>query len=282
MRTETEIQQVREVVEGWRKDGLRVALVPTMGFLHEGHLSLMRKGKESCDKVVVSIFVNPTQFGPGEDLESYPRDTPGDLAKCESVGVDMVFLPEVEALYPKGAETFVETTELPKHLCGKKRPGHFRGVTTVCAKLFNIVNPHVAVFGAKDFQQVQVIRKMVSDLAMNLEIEAVSTARAADGLALSSRNAYLSADERRKAPILYRTLVRTQQRVKDGQRDVSELLAQAKNDIADTGGDIDYISIVDSRTLESLEHVNSYGHMLLAVRFGRARLIDNASLTQET
>ena len=279
MQTETQSEAIRNQVREWKKEGHEVAFVPTMGFLHEGHLSLMRHGKDLCTKVVVSIFVNPTQFGPGEDLDSYPRDTQGDIEKCRTAGVDLVFLPEVVALYPEGAETFVETTRLPQHLCGKKRPGHFRGVTTICTKLFNIVAPDKAIFGEKDFQQVQVIRKMVRDLCMDLEIVTVPTARAADGLALSSRNAYLTPEERLQAPILYRTLVRTRQRVADGETQVASLLKRARADVSAAGGTIDYISIVDNQTLEPAEQITPNSHMLLAVQFGKARLIDNTSLS---
>ena len=280
MRTETQSQAIRNQVREWKKEGHQVAFVPTMGFLHEGHLSLMRHGKELCTKVVVSIFVNPTQFGPGEDLDSYPRDTEGDLEKCRAVGVDLVFLPEVDTLYPEGAETFVETTQLPQHLCGEKRPGHFRGVTTICTKLFNIVAPDKAIFGEKDFQQVQVIRKMVRDLCMDLHIVSVTTARAADGLALSSRNAYLTPEERRNAPILYRTLIRTRQRVADGETHVATLLKSAHEEVSSAGGVVDYISIVENQTLEPSKQITPNSHMLLAVQFGKARLIDNASLAE--
>lgn len=271
-------QSLREQVRTWRQAGDRIAFVPTMGALHEGHLTLIRRGKEIADRVVVSIFVNPTQFGEGEDLEAYPRDEEGDCEKCGSTGADAVFLPSVETLYPPGEETWVITEKLPHHLCGKRRPGHFRGVTTVCTKLFHIVDPDVAVFGSKDFQQVQVIRKMVRDLCMNLTIEAVETVRESDGLARSSRNAYLTEEERRLAPVLYRVLHETREAVRDGKTSSKELISRGISQIEAAGGRIDYLEIVDPETLEAADPVQPDSHMLVAAFFGRARLIDNLTL----
>ena len=272
------VEALRAIHKTWSLSEERIAFVPTMGALHEGHLTLIRRGKEIADRVVVSIFVNPTQFGAGEDLDAYPRDEEGDCQKCEEAGADVVFLPEVETLYPPGEETWVVTERLPNALCGKKRPGHFRGVTTVCTKLFHIVEPHVAIFGSKDFQQVQVIRKMVRDLCMNMEIEAVDTVRESDGLARSSRNAYLTSEERRNAPVLYRVLRESQEAVLRGHRSADELIASAKTQIQQAGGRVDYIEIVDSNTLESIQTIAPPSHMVLAAFFGRARLIDNAPL----
>jgi len=272
------IHEVRRQVDAWRTAGLKVGFVPTMGFLHEGHLALVERAKMTCDKIVVSIFVNPTQFSPGEDLDSYPRDESGDLKKLREAGTHLVFLPMVETLYPKGEETIVELGNLPNHLCGLRRPGHFRGVATVCTKLFNIVRPHEAVFGTKDFQQVQVLKKMVRDLCMELEIITVETRREVDGLAMSSRNAYLTKEERRNAPILYRCLTRVREQARNGEKNASLLIQQTKEAIEDAGGIIDYIEIVNSEDLESVPVINENSHMLVAAFFGRARLIDNAPL----
>ena len=269
---------VRDRVAQWKKNGETVALVPTMGFLHNGHLSLVKHALELCDRVVVTIYVNPTQFGAGEDLETYPRDLKGDTEKLAGLGTDLIYFPTTEELYPRGAETVVEVTQLPTFLCGKSRPEHFRGVTTICAKLFHIVTPDVAVFGEKDFQQVQIIRKMVRDLCMNLTIDTVPTGREPDGLALSSRNTYLSTDERKRACILYRSLVRAQEAVRGGEKDATLLRNTLITSIETAGGIIDYVEIVNENTLENVGEIGSNSRAILAVQFGPARLIDNAPL----
>ncbi|HKI49188.1 MAG TPA: pantoate--beta-alanine ligase, partial [Desulfobacteria bacterium] len=203
VKTVTHMHQAADAI---RMGGESLALVPTMGFFHEGHLTLMRAGKEHCDRLVVSLFVNPTQFGPNEDFEAYPRDMEGDLKKAENAGADMVFMPSVNEMYPQGAQTSVVVKDLPQHLCGLSRPGHFDGVTTVVAKLFHIVKPHVAVFGQKDFQQLAVISRMVMDLNMDIQIMGVPTVREKDGLAMSSRNSYLTSEERTSALSLKKSL----------------------------------------------------------------------------
>jgi len=199
-------KEMQKISDRLREEKKRIGFVPTMGYLHDGHISLVRKAKELCDSVVVSIFVNPTQFGPGEDYERYPRDEERDRALLDAAGVDFFFIPEVSEMYPSGYQTFVEVAEVSKGLCGDFRPGHFRGVATVVAKLFNIVKPHVAVFGEKDYQQLLVIKRMVEDLDFDIEIIPGTLVREEDGMAMSSRNAYLSAPERKRATILHQSL----------------------------------------------------------------------------
>lgn len=274
-------EAVRDRVAQWKKKGETVALVPTMGFLHNGHLSLVKHAIGVCDRVVVSIYVNPTQFAPGEDLQTYPQDLEGDTKKLAELGTDLIYFPTTEELYPTGSETFVEATQLSKFLCGKSRPEHFRGVTTICAKLFHIVTPDVAVFGEKDFQQVQIIRKMVRDLCMNVTIDTQATGREPDGLALSSRNTYLSIDERKRACILYRSLVRAQEAVRGGEKDATLLRSTLIASIESAGGIIDYVEIVNENTLENVREIGPNTRAILAVQFGPARLIDNAPLHRD-
>lgn len=265
----------------WRAEGRRVALVPTMGYLHEGHLSLVRLARERADRVVVSIFVNPTQFGPNEDLARYPRDEDGDLAKLAAEGVALSFCPSVAEMYPPGAQTFVTVDRLPQHLCGLSRPTHFRGVTTVVAKLFGICLPHVAVFGEKDYQQLLVIRRMTADLNLPVEIVGGPIVREPDGLAMSSRNAYLTADERRRAPVLNATLEWAAGAVREGARDVAALRAEMTRRIEAAGGRVDYVSVVDEETLDDPAEgtpIRGPVRAALAVFFGRTRLIDNRRL----
>jgi len=200
------VQEMQQRSEALRSAGQTISLVPTMGFLHEGHLELMRVGKKHSDKLIISIFVNPVQFGPGEDLDQYPRDKEGDLKKARDVGVDIVFMPSTTEIYQEGYQTKVQVEELPQHLCGLSRPGHFDGVTTVVAKLFNIIRPHIAVFGQKDYQQLTVISRMVMDLDMNIKILGVPTVREPDGLAMSSRNNYLRSEERKSALSLKKSM----------------------------------------------------------------------------
>jgi pantoate--beta-alanine ligase len=276
-------QKLYSTCEAERRRGRRVGLVPTMGYLHEGHLSLVRRARELSDYVVVTIFVNPTQFGPGEDLDRYPRDPEGDLTKCLAEGVDCVFSPPGEAVYPTpGYQTHVEVEELTRPLCGARRPGHFRGVATVVAKLFNMVGPCVAVFGEKDYQQLQVIRRMAADLNMPVEVVGSPIVREPDGLALSSRNAYLSESHRRQATCLSRALATVKDRA-TGQGGLSsdEAVALARGVIEEQpDARIDYVEVRDARTLDEIRRVAGDGGavMALAVFFDRTRLIDNTVL----
>ncbi len=271
-------------MQRWASDvrarGETIAFVPTMGYLHDGHLSLMRIGRARADRLVASVFVNPLQFGEGEDLEVYPRDEEGDLAKCEAEGCDAVFFPQPDTMYPPGFQTRLVTGALTTVLCGASRPGHFDGVVTVVLKLFNLVQPHVAVFGSKDYQQLQVIRRMVRDLAVPVEIVGGAIVREADGLALSSRNAYLTDEQRGQALALSQSLALAEERYAAGERDPAVLRALVQDHIsAQPLGEIDYIELVDAEELMPV-----YGLLMrpavlaLAVRFGRTRLIDNRVL----
>ena len=262
-----------------RRQGKTIAFVPTMGFLHEGHLSLIRKARQLAHQVVVSIFVNPTQFGPNEDFEAYPRDSERDLAACRSEKADVVFLPNHSALYPQGYETYVSLERLPAHLCGLSRPLFFRGVATVVTKLFNIVQPQFAVFGEKDFQQLQVIRRFVQDLNFDIEIVGGPTVRESDGVAMSSRNSYLSAEQRPAARSLSQALEQARRAVAGGQRDAAALCRAAAETIrCHRETDIDYIAICDPRTLEDVTVIDRPVVMALAVKVGTTRLIDNMVL----
>ncbi len=259
-----------------RREGARVALVPTMGYFHEGHLALMRRAKELADKVVVSLFVNPIQFGPQEDFTSYPRDLERDARMAEAAGIDVLFVPETSEMYPEGFQTYVEVTELSKPLCGAKRPGHFRGVATVCLKFFNIVKPHLAVFGLKDYQQFLVIRRLVKDLNLEVEIVGHPIVREKDGLAMSSRNTYLSPEERKSAVCLYQALQLAQKRVKEGIKITSELQKELKNFIlSHPYTRIDYVEFCHPETLTPVKEIKGPTLLALAVFVGRARLIDN-------
>ncbi len=259
--------------------GRVVGLVPTMGGLHEGHLSLIREARRRCDVVAVSIFVNPTQFGPAEDYDAYPRRERDDLALCEAEGADAVFLPAPADMYPADASVWVEETVLSKGYCGAQRPGHFRGVCTVVAKLFNIVWPDVAVFGQKDFQQVAVIRRMVRDLNFPVEIVRAPIVRDADGLAKSSRNAYLSPADRAAALSLSRALAAAREAVAAGERSAAALEAAARAETTAAGWVPDYVNVVDSETLMPLQEVlPGASAMLIACRRGALRLIDNTLL----
>jgi len=252
-----------------------------MGFLHEGHLSLIREAKNRADHLVVSIFVNPLQFAPGEDLERYPADSVGDAAKCAALGCDVLFTPVKADLYPEGFQTRVQVGGLATRLCGASRAGHFDGVATVVLKLFGLVRPNVAVFGSKDFQQLQIIRRMVRDFDLSVDVVGMPIVREEDGLAMSSRNVYLSAAERQQALVLQRTLAAVQAWVDGGQHDVEALLAQARSLVKQQPlAEIDYLDIVDVEELTALDHLDS-GSVLaaLAVRFGGTRLIDNRVIT---
>lgn len=262
-----------------RRQGTTIVFVPTMGFLHEGHLTLMREGKKRGEDLVVSIFVNPKQFGPGEDLEAYPRDLERDLELVRKEGVNAVFTPYPGEMYGERFQTFVELEKLPKHLCGISRPLFFKGVATVVTKLFNIVKPHVAVFGQKDFQQLTVIRQMVRDLNLDITIIGSPTVREPDGLAMSSRNTYLTPEQRLSALSLNKSLKKAQTLVENGLRDADEIIDAAAALIrSHPETEIDYISVCDPETLDDLVTIDRPALMALAVKIGKARLIDNMIL----
>jgi pantoate--beta-alanine ligase len=250
-----------------------------MGFLHEGHLTLLREGRKRSDCLVLSIFVNPTQFGPGEDLDAYPRDTEKDLELAEKEGVNIVFMPDSDELYGKNFQTYVELEKLPHYLCGVSRPIHFRGVATVVTKLFNIVRPHTAIFGQKDFQQLAIIRQMVLDLNFDIEIIGVPTVREDDGLAMSSRNAYLTTDQRSSAICLFKALLNASSMVKSGEKKASVIIKKTIEYI-DAYNDtrIDYVTLCDPVTLEDVDSIDGPVLMALAVFIGKTRLIDNMVL----
>ena len=261
-----------------RAQGLRVGFVPTMGYLHEGHLALIRRARELSDFVVVSIFVNPTQFGPNEDLDRYPRDMERDRRLCRAEGVDAVFVPAVDELYPEGFQTFVTVEQVSRPLCGASRPGHFRGVATVVLKLFHIVEPDVAVFGRKDYQQLQVIRRMVRDLDLPVEIEGFPTVREPDGLAMSSRNAYLSPAERERALAIWRSIRRAEELVAGGEVSTASLAGEVRRVLEGAGLRIDYVEIRHPETLEPVERVEPEAVLAIAAFVGNTRLIDNRVL----
>jgi len=270
---------MRAASRGVRRDGRPLALVPTMGALHEGHLSLVRAARTARGAVAVSIFVNPTQFGPSEDLAKYPRSFERDCKMLEREGVEFVFAPSVEEMYPAGAVTWVTVEELSRKLDGGSRPGHFRGVTTVVAKLFHIVEPDNAFFGQKDAAQVAIIRRMVRDLNLPVEIVVCPIVREADGLAMSSRNAYLSAEERKRALVLHRSLERVKQLVESGERDAARLVAAGREEFAQEKAlRLDYFEVVDPDTLDPVADLSSGGLVAVAAYVGGTRLIDNVLL----
>lgn len=273
----TTISEVRTQVREWKQSGLTVGLVPTMGYLHEGHASLVDKAVSMCDKVVVSDFVNPTQFGPGEDLESYPRDFDRDCTLLEEHGCNMVFHPTVSEMYAPDAATYVEIlSEMPKQLCGKTRPIHFRGVCTVVSKLFNIVTPDKAFFGQKDAQQLAIIRRMVRDMSYGIEIVGCPIVREADGLAKSSRNTYLSPEERQAALILSQSISLGEKLVSEGEKDAHRLVEAMTAKIqSEPLARIDYVSAVDGETMEAVDTIESGVLVAMAVYIGKTRLIDN-------
>jgi pantoate--beta-alanine ligase len=273
----TRAAQVRRHVREARAGGKTVALVPTMGALHDGHLALMRRARAECGFVAVSIFVNPAQFPPGEDFARYPRDLEADARRCAEVGVDLIFAPAVEEIYPPGDATVVEVTgTLVEGMCAPFRPGHFRGVTTVCARLFNIALPDRAYFGEKDYQQLQVIKRMVTDLKFPLDIVPVPTVRAEDGLALSSRNVYLSSEERGAATALSRGLAAAQGRFAAGERAAAALAQEATEVIAaEPRVRLQYVEVRDAETLAAVTRVERPVVVAVAAFVGRARLIDN-------
>ena len=280
MRVIKTVSEMSAEAERLRREGKRISFVPTMGNLHEGHLGLMRMAKPMADVLVISIFVNPLQFEPGSDFNAYPRTFQADLKKSETVGVDIVFAPLESDLYPEGFQTTVEVTEISKGLCGDYRPGHFKGVATVVLKLFNIVKPHAAVFGEKDYQQLCIIRRMVKDLDLNIQILGHPTVREADGLAMSSRNQYLSPDERKRATLLYKFLKEAKDLFDHGERRTQRLIATVQNSLArDPRISVEYVSIRDRDTLKPLETtLDRPAVMALAVHIGKTRLIDNIFL----
>lgn len=273
------IDATRSFSSKLRQSGKTIAFVPTMGFLHQGHLALMEKGRRMADHTIVSIFVNPIQFGPSEDLSAYPRDEARDLEQTAKLGVDAVFIPDAQEMYPDGFQTTIALQALPDHLCGLSRPGHFDGVATVVAKLLGIVKPHMAIFGEKDYQQLMVVRQMVKDLEMDVEIVGVPIVREVDGLAMSSRNMYLAEDQRQAACSLHRALKNSLRMVKEGETGADIIIENAAAAIrAQRGTEIDYIAICDPATLDAVGLIDRPVLMALAVKVGRARLIDNMIL----
>ncbi len=273
----TSIEEMQSLSQQWRREGLRIAFVPTMGNLHEGHLSLLKQAKKNADRLVLSIFVNPLQFGPNEDFEHYPRTLDADMAKLTGLEVDVVFVPDEKKFYPKEKSmmSFVEVPTLSNILCGASRPGHFRGVTTVVNKLFNIVQPDIAVFGTKDYQQFAIIQQMVTDLAMPITLLGVDTIREQDGLAMSSRNAYLSRTQRDLAPRLYKNLQILRKRLIAGESDYETLVQDTQKQLTHEGFTVDYLDICDATCLERATHISDKLVILTAVWLGETRLIDN-------
>ena len=270
------VKEMQEFSESLRNSGKKIAFVPTMGYFHRGHLSLMEEGKKLGDCLVISIYVNPTQFGPEEDLEKYPRDFERDRKLSEDVGVDVILYPPNNEMYPEHYQTFVDVEGVTNNLCGLSRPVHFRGVTTICAKLFNIVKPHVTVFGRKDFQQLVTIKRMVTDLNMDLEVIGMPTVREADGLAMSSRNTYLKEEEGESALSLSRSLKLAKELYENGERNAGKIIDDAKKFIeGHPHTKIDYVNICDTTTMEDVEYLESEAVIALAVRVGKTRLIDN-------
>lgn len=268
--------EMRALSFQWKKEGHKVGFVPTMGFLHEGHLTLLERAKEKSGKVVLSIFVNPTQFGEGEDFDDYPRDLERDVELAATKGIDAVFFPPVDEMYPENYQTFVELEKLPDFLCGKSRDGHFRGVSTVVTKLFNIVCPDYAFFGEKDFQQLAIIRQMTKDLNFGIEIVGVGIVREEDGLAKSSRNTYLSAEERENSVLLFKSLNIADEMVKKGEKSASVIKETATQTILSyKNAKIDYINICNPETLEDVDVIDGPVLMAMAVYMGKTRLIDN-------
>ncbi len=274
------VDEVRKYVNAWRKEGFTIGLVPTMGYLHEGHASLVDKAVSMCDKVVASDFVNPTQFGPGEDLESYPRDFEHDCQLLEQHGCSLVFYPSVDEMYPDGngkTDTYIEILDdMPKQLCGKTRPIHFRGVCTVVGKLFNIVMPDKAFFGQKDAQQLAIIKRMVRDLSYGIEIVGCPIVREADGLAKSSRNTYLNPEERQAALCLSKAIFAGEKMAKDGEKDADKIVAAMKEIIEkEPLAKIDYVSAVNGLTMATVSKIEGETLFAMAVYIGKTRLIDN-------
>lgn len=276
MKVVSTIEDVRAQVKAWKKEECTIGYVPTMGYLHEGHASLMERARKENDKVVVSIFVNPMQFGPTEDLASYPRDLEKDSILCEKMGVDLIFHPEPEEMYHEGFSSFVDMTVLTEELCGLSRPVHFRGVCTVVCKFFHIVTPDRAYFGQKDAQQLAVIRHMVDDLSMDIEIVGCPIVREEDGLAKSSRNTYLSAEERKAALILSKSIALGKKMAEDGEKDTTTIVnAMTKLIETEPLAKIDYVKAVDGLTMQQIKEVKKPMLVAIAVYIGKTRLIDN-------
>lgn len=275
-----DIPTCRRAITSAQRDGKIVGLVPTMGALHEGHLSLIRVATERCGFVAVTIFVNPTQFAPTEDLDTYPRTLQADLRACEAEGVDLVFAPSIETMYPpKESKTTVQVSGVTEHLCGRHRPGHFDGVATVVAKLLNILPADMAFFGEKDFQQFAMIRQMVADLNLTTQVIACPTVREPGGLALSSRNVRLTSDQRRQATSLSQALFSARGSIDDGERDASRIIAGIKRTILAAGpAEIDYVEVVDAATVQPLSRVDRPARICVAVHIGACRLIDNVAV----
>ena len=272
------VKEMQKFSESSRLKDKILALVPTMGFLHQGHLKLMEEGRKRADTLIISIFVNPTQFSVGEDLEKYPRDMERDKKLAERVGVDVVFAPSASEMYPKGYQTYVNVENVTRNLCGVSRPTHFRGVTTVVAKLFNTVKPHIAIFGEKDFQQLVTIRQMVKDLNFDIEIVGIPTVREKDGLAMSSRNAYLTPEERKAGLSLNQAISIARDIFRSGERRSERILREVRRRIESEGlTDIDYVKMCDSQTLEDIEEIDRDAVLAMAVKVGRTRLIDNCT-----
>src|SRR3990172_13071360 len=269
-------KEMKNISNSFRNDNQSIGFLPTMGFLHEGHVSLIDRARKDCDKVVVSIFVNPIQFGQGEDFKDYPRNTRADLLKCKNAGTDIVFLPNVKEIYPTGFQSYVDVTRLSNHLCGLSRPGHFKGVATVVLKLLNIIKPDKAYFGEKDYQQLLIVKKMVYDLDIDVEIINMPIIREKDGLAMSSRNKYLNKLEREKATVLYRSLKMSEELIRSGERRAEKIIKQlSKMILSEKIAKVDYISLCDPDTLEDLKEIKKRVLIALAVKIGKARLIDN-------
>lgn len=270
------VEEMQQRAESLRLAGKKIGVVPTMGFLHEGHLSLIRKAKTLSDVVITTIFVNPTQFAPTEDLASYPRDLQRDLKLATEAGSEIVFHPAPEEMYPTGYLTYVSVEEMTQVLCGASRPTHFRGVTTIVAKLFNITKPHIAVFGQKDAQQALVLQRMVKDLNFDLELVIAPIVRESDGLAMSSRNLYLSAEERQQAVILSQTLEMARKAIESGENNAERIQQQIVQQIRQKPlAEIDYVSLVSTKNLQPVTKLKGEILVALAVKFGKARLIDN-------
>ncbi|MBW2186126.1 MAG: pantoate--beta-alanine ligase [Deltaproteobacteria bacterium] len=278
----TTVKEMQELALAARRQGKTIGFVPTMGFLHEGHLSLMHQGRQHSDLLVLSIFVNPTQFGQGEDFDSYPRDLTGDAELAQSAGVDLIFAPTADQMYPQGYATTIHIDGLTDNLCGASRPGHFDGVTTVVSKLFNIIQPHHAFFGMKDFQQLAVIQQMVRDLNMPVQVVGMPIVRESDGLAMSSRNTNLTAEQRQQGLSLIDTIRQLIARAKSGELSAAQLIDHARQRIeSEADVQIDYIQICHDQTLADMDTVDEHAVVLLAVRFGAVRLIDNHYLLQD-
>lgn len=274
------IKQMQALMKQLRREGKTIGYVPTMGYLHEGHLTLMNEAKRKNDKVIISIFVNPLQFGPNEDFDAYPRNIERDEALAKEAGVDVIFYPDVKEMYPTELSTSIHVKKRVNVLCGKSREGHFDGVATVLMKLFNIVMPDRAYFGMKDAQQVAVVDGLINDYNIPVELIPVPTVREEDGLAKSSRNVYLNDEERKEAPVLYESLQKAVQKIHDGDKNIEEIKAFVRNEIDEkTSGAIDYVEVLSYPELEEINEANGEMIIALAVKFSKARLIDNVTFT---